>query len=55
MPKALPGFSGGQMAGRSDVEDGRDGEEEVEEGEQKNMDNEVDERDLTWCARGNRC
>ena len=41
MTKALAGLSGGQLPGRSKVEDGRDGEEEVEEGEQKNMENEV--------------
>ena len=41
MTEALAGLSGGQLPGRSKVEDGREGEEEVEEGEQQNMENEV--------------
>ena len=39
MPSALPGYSGGQLSGRSKEEVGN--EEEEEEGQKKKMENEV--------------
>ena len=40
MPKAIPGFNGGKLPGRSNVE-GRKEEEREEEGQEKKMENEV--------------
>ena len=36
-PKVLPGYSGGKLPGRSKAEEGREGDEEEEEGQ--NMEN----------------
>ena len=41
MPKALPGFSGGKLPGRSKVEEGKEEEKGEEKGQEKKMDNEV--------------
>ena len=37
MPKALPGFSGGKLPGRSTAEKGRVGEDEVDESRKMQM------------------
>ena len=41
MPKALPGFSGGKLPGRSKVGKEREEEEGEEEGQEKKMKNKV--------------
>ena len=41
MPNAPPGFSGGELLGRSEVEEGREEEEGEEEDLENEMDNEV--------------
>ena len=50
--KALPGFSGGNLPGRSKVEEGREEEEGEEEGQEKNVENEVIKEIRSRCAKG---
>ena len=46
MPKALPGFSGGKLPGRSTAEKGREEEEEVEESRERKMKTEIAQEEV---------